>query len=61
MAGGRGAAPHARRVSLPFGAGPRVCPGRYLAILEMKVALAMRLASFDIEAVETPTAAPPGN
>jgi len=27
----------------------------------MKVALAMRLASFDIEAVETPTAAPPGN
>ncbi|MFM8292422.1 MAG: cytochrome P450 [Planctomycetia bacterium] len=50
--------PAARRVSLPFGAGPRVCPGRYLAILEMKVAMAMLLASFDIEAVDTPDGGP---
>ena len=43
----------ARRVSMPFGAGPRVCPGRYLALTEMKMALAMLLSSFDIVAVET--------
>ncbi len=43
----------ARRVSMPFGAGPRVCPGRYLALTEMKMALAMLLATFDIAAVET--------
>ena len=39
---------------MPFGAGPRVCPGRYLALLEMKMALAMLLAHFDIVAVDTP-------
>ena len=39
---------------MPFGAGPRVCPGRYLALLEMKMALAMLLGGFDIEAVEAP-------
>lgn len=50
--------PATRRVSLPFGAGPRVCPGRYLAILEMKVAMAMLLASFDIESVDTPDGGP---
>lgn len=50
--------PAARRASLPFGAGPRVCPGRYLAILEMKVAMAMLLESFDIESVDTPDGGP---
>ena len=39
---------------MPFGAGPRTCPGRYLALLEMKMALAMLLGSFDIESVEAP-------
>lgn len=48
----------ARRPSMPFGAGPRVCPGRYLAILEMKVAVGMLLASFDIESVDTPDGGP---
>ena len=51
------AANSAKRVSLPFGAGPRVCPGRYLALLEIKMAAAMLLAHFDIESVATPTGA----
>ena len=50
--------PTARRASMPFGSGPRVCPGRYLAILEMKLAMAMLLASFDIESVDTPDGGP---
>ena len=32
-----------KRVVMPFGAGPRLCPGRYLAILEMKMVMAMLL------------------
>ena len=47
------AASSAKRVSMPFGAGPRVCPGRYLALLEMKMAIAMLLGRFDIESVGT--------
>ena len=48
------AASSAKRVSMPFGAGPRVCPGRYLALLEIKMAMAMLLAHFDIASVGTP-------
>jgi cytochrome P450 len=44
----------AKRISMPFGAGPRICPGRYLALLEMKVAMATLLTHFDIVAVDTP-------
>jgi cytochrome P450 len=44
----------AKRVAMPFGAGPRLCPGRYLAILEMKMVMAMLLSSFEIESVITP-------
>ena len=44
----------AKRAAMPFGSGPRMCPGRYLALLEMKMAMAMLLASFDIESVDTP-------
>lgn len=43
----------AKRVSMPFGAGPRICPGRYLALLEIKLAVAVLLANFDIESVGT--------
>ena len=46
--------PQARRVSMPFGSGPRVCPGRYLAMLEIKLAMAMLLKDFEIESVSTP-------
>ena len=48
----------ARRSAMPFGSGPRICPGRYLALLEMKVAMATLLSSFDIEAVDTPDGQP---
>ena len=44
----------ARRTSMPFGAGPRICPGRYLALLEIKAAMAVLLGRFDIVAVDTP-------
>lgn len=44
----------AKRLSMPFGAGPRMCPGRYLALLEMKMAMATLLTRFDIESVHTP-------
>ena len=48
----------AKRAPMSFGSGPRICPGRYLALLEMKMAMAMLLSSFDIEAVETPDGGP---
>ena len=52
--GPHAAASSAKRVSMPFGAGPRVCPGRYLALLEIKMAMAMLLTEFEIDAVTTP-------
>lgn len=51
---GESAAP--QRVSMPFGAGARVCPGRYLALLEIKMAMAMLLARFEIVDVQAPGA-----
>jgi len=48
----------AKRISMPFGAGPRICPGRYLALLEMKMAMAQLLNCFDIASVETPDGQP---
>ena len=51
------AAASAKRVSMPFGAGPRVCPGRYMALLEIKLAVAMLLREFDIVALDTPDGA----
>ena len=49
----------ARRAAVPFGAGPRMCPGRYLAIAEIKMVIAMLLASFEVESVTTPDGAEP--
>jgi cytochrome P450 len=48
-----------KQVSTPFGAGLRMCPGRYLALLEIKLAAAMLLARFDIVSVGTASGAPP--
>ncbi|MGO4391698.1 cytochrome P450 [Variovorax sp. M-6] len=48
----------AKRISMPFGAGPRMCPGRYLALLEMKMAMAQLLNRFDIAGVDTPDGQP---
>jgi cytochrome P450 len=42
-----------KQASMPFGSGPRTCPGRYLALLEIKVAVAMLLARFGIDSVDT--------
>jgi cytochrome P450 len=52
------AASAVKRISMPFGAGPRICPGRYLAMLEMKMALAVLLQHFDIDRVDTPDGLP---
>ena len=43
-----------KRIAMPFGAGPRICPGRYLALLEMKLAISALLIHFDITAVDAP-------
>jgi cytochrome P450 len=44
----------AKKANLPFGAGPRMCPGRYLALLEIKLAMVALLSGFDLLAVDTP-------
>ena len=49
----------AKRVLMPFGTGPRLCPGRYLALAEMKMVIAMVLRGFEIEAVTTSHAGEP--
>jgi len=41
----------AKQVTMPFGAGPRLCPGRYLSLLEIKVAMSCLLGRFDIQSV----------
>jgi len=47
-AGSEGAA-HDPRAFLQFGAGPRVCPGRHLAVVELRLVLSMLLKHFEIE------------
>ena len=44
--------PHDHRAFLPFGAGPRFCPGRNLAMLEIKTVLAMLCSNFDVLPVD---------
>jgi cytochrome P450 len=49
----------AKRATMPFGAGPRMCPGRYLAMAEIKMVAAMLLANFELVEVATPGRAEP--
>ena len=43
------ARPHDTSNFLPFGAGPRFCPGRNLAMLQIRSVLAMLCRNFDVE------------
>ncbi len=45
--------------SMPFGAGPRLCPGRSLAMLEMKMVLSMIARNFTLVDVATHDGTPP--
>jgi cytochrome P450/nitrite reductase/ring-hydroxylating ferredoxin subunit len=47
---------HDPSANIPFGSGPRICPGRTLALLEMKLVLAMLFGDFDVERVGDATA-----
>ena len=47
-AAGRSADGHNTQAFLPFGAGPRFCPGRHLAMLEIKMVAAMLCRNFDV-------------
>lgn len=48
--------PHTGGGYTPFGAGPRLCPGRSLALLEMRVVLAMAIHAFDFKREGAPEA-----
>ena len=40
---------HDASVHFPFGSGARICPGRLLAFLEMKLLLSMLYKNFNVE------------
>jgi cytochrome P450 len=46
---------HEPRAYLQFGAGPRVCPGRHLAGVEMRAALSMLAANFEVKLAVDPS------
>ncbi|OAJ62142.1 cytochrome P450 [Paraburkholderia ginsengiterrae] len=47
---------HDQKAYLTFGAGPRVCPGRYLAAVEMRLVVSMLMRHFRIELAVDPAA-----
>jgi cytochrome P450/nitrite reductase/ring-hydroxylating ferredoxin subunit len=47
----RGPLVHDPKAHIPFGSGPRLCPGRALATLETRVALATLFGGFEVERV----------
>ncbi|MFZ0494131.1 MAG: cytochrome P450 [Methylocella sp.] len=48
---GENAGAHDVSAHIPFGSGPRLCPGRTLALLEMKLLLSMLYRNFTVERV----------
>ena len=46
--------PHDSKAYAQFGAGPRVCPGRYLAAVEMRLVLSMLSHNFSMELATSP-------
>ena len=42
---------HNRRAFAPFGGGPRLCPGRSLALLQIRTVLAMLCRNFEVEPI----------
>lgn len=44
---------HDKSAFIPFGFGPRLCPGRNLALTQIRAVLAMLCQNFDIERVES--------
>ena len=48
---GETAGAHDVSAHIPFGSGPRLCPGRVLALLEMKLLLSMLYRNFNVERV----------
>ena len=49
--GGAPGKAHDASVHVPFGSGPRICPGRSLALVEMRVVLGSVYKSFEMERV----------
>lgn len=49
---GESAASHHRAGFMPFGSGPRLCPGRSLALMEVRSAVAMLCRNFDLLLVD---------
>jgi cytochrome P450 len=45
---------HEQKAYLKFGAGPRVCPDRYLAGVEMRLVISMLMKHFRIELTIAP-------
>jgi cytochrome P450 len=45
---------HESRAYLQFGAGPRICPGRHLASIQMKLVLSMLMANFSMRLAVDP-------
>jgi len=54
QAAASGAVAGRERVSMPFGAGPRICPGRSLALLEISLVISMLFRNFEIKSLRTP-------
>jgi cytochrome P450 len=48
---GETAGAHDVSAHIPFGSGPRLCPGRSLALLEMKLLISMLYRNFNVERV----------